>query len=225
MYKQLLSTLIPATIGASAALVVVALTKPDHPNEERRERDAAPLAASAPKAGVQYRHVEAQWDEGRVGRIEDRLEAIQAEQELNEERGAPDAAKEREFLEQHYGQLDRDFEKDAPDPAWSAQATGFLKTSLESYGKTAGFEVVASECRGKTCRATMSWKTFDEARNNGGSLAERLIPGLNCMRSIWLKEPEEDGKPYSANLYLDCSEQRAGIAQPIPHAIADQATL
>jgi hypothetical protein len=97
-----------------------------------------------------------------------------------------------------------------------ALETESLRSDLSAVATKAGFNLVAAECRTQMCRATLQWDSYGAALKTGAQLAERAIPGLNCVKSIWLKEPDNPSAPYSSSLFLDCNEQRAGTADTIP---------
>lgn len=137
------------------------------------------------------------------------------EQKRNEPWVRRDPEEARRALEAMFSELDRQFSSDPPDATWSPGAQKDLAGGLGDMGREFNFRVGAAECKTMTCRATVAFSDYESAVKAGRELAERTFPGLNCAQKVWLKPPEDPSAPYSTNLYLDCSEQRAGLVEAV----------
>jgi hypothetical protein len=162
----------------------------------------------------------------RLSALEREVDRMRSELEANAEKDdeepvIPTPEEERRQLEQIYATYDQRFETETYDPGWSGQATNHLGTALKGMSNIGEFSVVNAECKSAVCRASLQWPNYDSAVARGARLPEQMIPGLNCTRSMWLKEPQNAQAPYTAELYLDCAEQRAGLAEAIPPTSGD----
>jgi len=127
----------------------------------------------------------------------------------------PDPDHARELAAARFSELERRLLAEQVDPSWGSAATGALRRDLSAAAKNSDFALIAAECRTEMCRATLQWNNYDAALMTGMQLPVRAIPGLNCIKTIWLKEPDGRDKPYSADFFLDCSAQRAGTVDTI----------
>jgi hypothetical protein len=132
----------------------------------------------------------------------------------------PTPAEMQRSTEQQFAELESRYSSDRSDPSWSPQATRDFQDGLAALGQKLGLSLQSAECRTATCRATVEWSDYSSAREHGHTLAETIYPGLNCVRSIYLKEPEDASAKYAANLYLDCTSQRSGEADVVVPAKA-----
>jgi hypothetical protein len=153
----------------------------------------------------------------------DRLAALERRvRELQEAHAPPagsplaeitsDPAEIRRNVKEMYAELDRAHDRDAPDPRWAPGATSHLVTGLTALGERLGFTVGATDCKTTTCRATVTWGNYATAHATGVQLVEELFEGLSCAQKINLLEPSDPNAPYATQLYLDCTELRAGLA-------------
>jgi hypothetical protein len=208
-----------AGIGAVAAIATAAIMNRVEARAEIAPRPKQVQTAPQDKV-THYETIIVPGEPRRLDELEQQVAQLQNDQETRRlaQAGAapPNPEEERRQLEQRFGDLERRLAADPIDPSWSRQATGRLQTDLTSAGTTLGFSVVAAECRTEMCRARLQWNDYGAAVKTGLGLPERAIPGLNCVKSIWLKEPQPGGSSYSADLYLDCTEQRTGQVATIP---------
>ncbi|HEX2689686.1 MAG TPA: hypothetical protein VHN14_23875 [Kofleriaceae bacterium] len=155
---------------------------------------------------------------GRLAALEGEVARLRADrtEHASTPSDEPDPQAERARVEAQFSEFERRLLADPVDPSWSGVATESLRSDLSAAAREGEFSLVAVECRTELCRATLQWDSYEAARRTGMHLAERAIPGLNCTKSIWLKEPDHPDAPYSSNLFLDCSEQRAGTTDTIP---------
>lgn len=162
-------------------------------------------------------------DSSRIASLEkevDELRAARTGLEQSVGQAPPDDSRVELTYEENHRQLEamfsglqRLFGEDPPDPDWSATGTAFLDAGMSAWGQQLGFSVRDVECKTTMCRATVEWEDYAAAQSTGLRLPEREIPGLNCNRHIWLEEPEDPTEPYSADFYLDCTDQRAGLVE------------
>ena len=203
-----------AVMGAGAALLTTTLQ-----DAGKVEQQAAVARADeASKHAPTSKAVIAEVSPGRLDRLEQEMAHLRNER--NEPPSAtpevlPSPQEDQRRLEARFAGLERQLMAEPVDASWSRAATESLRNDLSAAAKDAGFKLVAAECRTEMCRATLQWANYEAALKTGMRLPERLIPGLNCVRSVWLKEPDDPAGPYSSNLFLDCSEQRAGNVDTI----------
>lgn len=207
-----------ALAGAGVALIATAGV---WDGQERAQRATSTHAHQTPEYRPTSKQIVIQASPGRLEALEKEVAHLRAERAEHPERTEPSLTElpspeeERKLVETQFGELERQLLADPVDPSWSSGAAESLRNDLSAVAATDGFNLVAVECRTEMCRATLRWESYEAAVKTGMRLPERAIPGLNCAKSIWLKEPEQPAGPYSSSLYLDCSEQRAGIADVI----------
>ena len=210
--------ILSALVGAGVALIVTAAV---WNVEERDQRATSTHANQTPQYRQTSKQIVLQASPGRLEALEQKVEHLRNERNEHSERNDPPATEilspeeERKLVETQFGELERHLLADPVDPSWSSGAAELLRSDLSGIAGKDGFHLVAVECRTEMCRATLRWENYEAAVKTGMRLPERAIPGLNCAKSIWLKEPENPAGSYSSSLYLDCSEQRAGIADVI----------
>ena len=199
-----------AFIGAGAALMttvaVGTLGGGDPPTALARSGDPA-------KPTQTTRSVEVKAASGRLEALEQAVARLHGERDGQREdppAELPSPEEERASVAARFAELEQRLLADPVDPAWSGGATESLRKDLGAVAEQDGFELIAAECRTEMCRATLRWTSYEAAVKTGMRLPERTIPGLNCAASIWLDEPDRPAGAYSSNLFLDCSEQRAG---------------
>lgn len=110
-----------------------------------------------------------------------------------------------------FSQLEKRHEEDPVDLEWAGPAEKHLNEGLQSLSEKMRLSVLNAECKTEMCRAEVEWENYATAKESGLRLAEVIVPGLNCAQSIWLDEPKDPDSRYSAKLYLDCANQRAGL--------------
>jgi hypothetical protein len=158
---------------------------------------------------------------GRIAELERQVREMQeakaatASSTTPSDQSSPDPADVRRQLREMYAQLDRDHERDSADSEWAPAAARDLVSGLTALGDKAGFNVGPTDCKTTTCRATVTWSNYSLARATGAQLVEHLFGALNCTQRINLQEPADPTASYSANLYLDCADLRAGLADEI----------
>jgi hypothetical protein len=215
------SILLSAVVGAVAALgTVVVVGNLNHRDEHITQTQADDRSKFTPSS----KSVTAEILPGRVQALEREVARLRDERSERAERveppgtdaEAPDPQADRRRVEARFSELERQLLADPIDPSWSPMATESLQNHMTATAKTNGFVLVAAECRTALCRATLRWDTYEAALKTGMQLPEQAIPGLNCARSIFLEESSNPLEPYSASLFLDCREQRAGRAGAIP---------
>lgn len=208
-----------ALVGSGSALVAIAAVQNLENNDQpatRTQPDATSGRAQASKS------VTAEISPGRLEALEREVAHLRDERTARDQDTSTLAAEvldpqaERQRVMARFSELEHRLLADPMDPSWSRPATESLRSDLNAMAAKAGFDVVATECRTEMCRATLRWDNYEAALKTGVHLAERAIPGLNCVKSIWLKEPENPSESYSSSLFLDCSEQRAGNVDTIP---------
>ncbi|HWO26765.1 MAG TPA: hypothetical protein VNO30_48885 [Kofleriaceae bacterium] len=195
--------------------------------EDSDQRATSTHANQTPQYQQTSKQIVVQASPGRLEALEKEVEHLRNERnehnernERNERNDPPvteiqNPEEERKRVEAQFGELERHLLADPVDPSWSGGAAELLRNDLSGITGKDGFNLVTVECRTEMCRATLQWENYEAAVKTGMRLPERAIPGLNCAKSIWLKEPENPAGSYSSSLYLDCSEQRAGIADII----------
>lgn len=209
-----------ALVGAGVVLLATAGV---WDGEERAQRATISHARQTPEYRQASKQIVVQASPGRLEALEKEVAHLRSEhtartgliEPASPGTEIPSPEEERKLVEAQFGELERHLLADPVDPAWSSGAAESLRNDLSAVAATDGFNLVAVECRTEMCRATLRWESYEAAVKTGMRLPERAIPGLNCAKSIWLKEPDQPASPYSSSLYLDCSEQRAGIADVI----------
>jgi len=204
-----------ALVGAGIALMTTATTRSGGRNSPPAETRQSVEVATHEQPS---RPITLQASPGRMEALEQEVARLRDRRDAHDE-PAPqppdDPEEDRKRVEARFAEFERHLQAEPVDPAWSGGATESLRSDLGAAARADGFDLVAVECRTATCRATLRWSSYDAAVRTGMHLPERAMPGLNCAKSIWLKEPSNPSEPYSGNLFLDCSEQRAGTTDVI----------
>ena len=150
--------------------------------------------------------------------IEDRLQKLEegnaASAAQAEEAPVDEAQQEREVREE-WATMERGHEADMQDREWAPSAQRRFQDGLTAMSEEQGFKVAATECKTTTCRAIVTFPSYAAARKSGINLIERVYGGLNCMRRISLDTPQNPNESYTTKLYLDCADQRAGLADEL----------
>lgn len=207
-------------IGVVAAVAtVVAL---DHFREQ--PRSSTPLSQASREAAPSERVVRNVIVEGRgldrVAELERQMRELQAT--LDAAKGEPQEEKPRitheeaiQKMDEAFAAFDRDHERDGADPSWAPQATNNLATGLSTLGEEVGFKVGQTDCKTTTCRATVTFSDYGSAQAKAPRLVEQQFAGLNCTQRMRWQPPADLRAPYSAQLYLDCTELRGGVIEPL----------
>ena len=215
MAFQKLTTLLAAATGAAAALATVFITdafraEPPEPASERQPT----IAPDSPEASEQRKTIVLRPQSGDIETLQQQVDELREKQSQTEQETLPpDPEQEQKALEARFAELDRNHRSDPYDPRWSREATDHLTQGLADIAEAMGFSLNSAECKTTSCRATLEWSDYESAMGNGLSLPERSFPGLNCAQTIWLKPPSNPNVPYAAELYLDCTSQRAGTVE------------
>jgi hypothetical protein len=154
----------------------------------------------------------------RISELERQLRELQARgasAKSPEARAKLDEAEIRRRVDEAYAGLNQAHERDVADPAWAPAATKQLVGGLTALGERLGFSVGETDCKTTTCRATVTWGDYSSAASTGVQLVERFFPGFNCTQKIRLGAPENPSAAYSTQLFLDCADQRAGLADEL----------
>lgn len=206
-----------ASIGIAAAVATTAIMDDRFEKQSSAQPSVADeTASSRPLQPVKI--ITRTGENERIAAIEDELQRLRTQREpsLPGADGQPElpqlTTEEQEAeMRQIFSELDQSFRDDVVDSSWSQSATVSLAQALAGWGQEFGFVVESAECKTKLCRTTVTWDDYEQASRTGRFLAERIIPGLNCAQSIWLRQPESPNQAYTADLYLDCSDLRAGL--------------
>jgi hypothetical protein len=202
-----------ALVGAGAALITTATTRSGERNSPPAEEHPSIEVATHEQPS---RPITPQAAPGRVEALEQEVARLRDRGDAHDAPAPPDDPEEdRRRVAARFAEFERHLQAEPVDPAWSGGAAESLRGDLGAAARSDGFDLVAVECRTETCRATLRWSSYEAAVRTGMHLPERAIPGLNCAKSIWLEEPSNPSEPYSGNLFLDCSEQRAGTTDVI----------
>jgi hypothetical protein len=127
----------------------------------------------------------------------------------------PDPVEMRRQVDAMYAELDRNHERDASDPEWALEASQALVGDLTTLGEKLGFTVGPTDCKTTTCRSTITFGSYADAQANGARLAEEYFGGLNCVQRVRQSRSQDPNGPSTAHLYLDCTDLRAGVVQPM----------
>lgn len=209
--------MLSAFVGAGAALLTSAIMRSSenasradtHFNESKEPLRPAPASRSIIAQAELGRLEALEQEVGRLGNQRGELPSAMPAQ-------APDPEQERTRVAARFSDLERRLQADPVDPSWSSGATASLHNDISAASRRYKFSLLTAECRTEMCRATLQWDNYAAAVKTGTLLALRAIPGLNCVKNIWLKEPADPSVPYSSELYLECSGQRAGTVDNIP---------
>ena len=215
-----------ALVGAGAALITTTLmenAEKNVPHAVRKQADSTSKYTQSQRPIIARASPGVQASSGRLEALEREVASLRSERSEppastspTEIPSPPNPEEERRRVEAQFSELERQLQADPVDPSWSSGATESLRNDLSAVAREQGFDLVAVECRTDMCRATLRWNNYEAALRTGMLLPERAIPGLNCVKSIWLKEPDNPDGLYSSNLYLDCTEQRTGNVDIIP---------
>lgn len=222
---------LPAVVIGIVAAVVTSLTM-DHVKEKgpdvTERRQESNLAPSTTKVRDRViRSVVVDRDAlDRIGELEKQLQEMREAKaasavQLEPEQPSVDPEEVRRRSDQLFAELDQTHEQEPPDPGWAPSATKGLTNGLESLGEKLGFSVGPTDCKMTSCRASVTWTNYTTARATGAQLAERIFGGLNCAQRIRLPEPADSEKAYTTQLYLDCTDLRAGVADELLEARAN----
>lgn len=159
----------------------------------------------------------------RLAELERKVEEIQREKGAAEgdEARAGDAEATRKRVDERFAELDRFHEQDAADQTWSVKASERFAGDLTKLGEKLGFSVGPAECKTTTCRAAIEYESYAVARATMAQLVEHSYNGLNCEQGMRLAEPDHPDSAYTAHLYLDCKDLRAGMADEIVRSDAE----
>jgi hypothetical protein len=159
----------------------------------------------------------------RLAELERRVKELQSEKARSEDGPAMagDAEATRKRVDERFAELDRLHEQDAPDPTWSMKASEQFAGDLAKLGEKLGFSIGPTECKTTTCRAAIQYESYSAARTTMAQLVEHSYNGLNCEQGMRLAEPEHPDSAYTAHLYLDCKDLRAGLADEIVRSDAE----
>jgi Skp family chaperone for outer membrane proteins len=119
----------------------------------------------------------------------------------------PDLATSREQTLSDWEDRLADHEAEAKDPAWSTPAEKALNEDVFAIAAQAQVRVLGSDCKSKTCTATVEWKNYGTAVDNFGTLLHNPYQN-GCARAVILPEPDKPGAPYRATILFDCSASR-----------------
>ena len=215
-----------ALVGAGAALITTTLmenAEKNVPHVVSKQADSTLKYTQSQRPIIAQASPGVQASSGRLEALEREVASLRSDRRDSpagisptESQNPPNPEEERKRVETQFSELERQLQADPVDPSWSSGATESLRNDLSAVAREQGFDLVAAECRTDMCRATLRWNSYEAAVRTGMHLPERAIPGLNCVKSIWFKEPDNPDGPYSSNLYLDCTEQRAGNVDIIP---------
>jgi hypothetical protein len=211
--NTLYSALISAVVGVSAAIATVTLMGRSDGEKEASPaaEEARPTKGSAPAS---TRTVIVQSDTDRFRAIEKRIDGLDRPEERTAGPAGPrDPEEGRRLLAEKTAELHRTYEQETQDPAWSAQAAQALSKGLDELADTLGFSLRAADCKSTRCRAVVEWRDSEAAERNLSQLAERSFPGLNCEQTVLRTNSTDSRAVGMATLYLNCSDQRAGLVQ------------
>lgn len=165
-----------------------------------QESSREELDALRQRLRVVESHMQERPDAGTAARIElPRSPQSHTAQELQ-------AIRERSLLafRQEVADLQSRFRHESVDTQWSPPMVASLRRDLEQRSESMRFHVTGLECRSSVCAAEVVWRTVEDARRHGGSLAEQFFSSA-CARTIAFDEgalPDEG--PVSAQLLVDC---------------------
>jgi hypothetical protein len=205
-------------VGVLAAAVTVLVM-----DRVRQRPTQARVTEASPRASGE-RFVRAAVLEGgglaRINELERQLRELQASVAAKSDDSNKEEALSRADLlrerDEAYARFEQAHDRDTPDAEWSPAAQEQLLSGLNRLGQKLAFEVGPVDCKTTTCRATISWSDYGSARASTAALVEHYYPGLNCAQRVRMKAPEDQNAPYSAELYLDCTDQRAGLVDEPP---------
>jgi hypothetical protein len=156
-------------------------------------------------------------DSTRIDELEKQIQEIGHTEGVNDHdapaRTVADPETIQRELAAEFAELDQQYVDELRDPAWSPEAESNLASGLTTMGEKLGFSVDATECKTTFCRVSLSFGEYESARELGKDLVEATFAGLNCSQKVWMKRPDDPAAPYNAQLYFDCSDQRAGLVE------------
>lgn len=201
-------------VGVLAAVITVAAFEHFRERPVSASKQRAELVSRPVGAGTEYRTVIVDGDSSKLSALEDRLQKLEQANRASEAESAPESDTEQtgQQVKDEWASIERTHASDAQDREWAPTAQRHFLEGLTPMSAEFGFKVAEAECKTTTCRATVTFPSYAAARMSGMKLIETLYPGLNCMRRIQLGAPENPDAPYSTRIYLDCADQRAGLA-------------
>lgn len=217
-FVSLIKATSSALIGITAAVATVLVL--DYVRERNDESEVHTMESSD---GTRKREkiirtvVMERTDSTRIDELEKRVQEISHGAGTNEldapARTDPDPETFQRELAAEFADLDQQHVDEPRDPGWSPEAESNLASGLTTLGEKLGFSVDATECKTTFCRASLSFGDYESAREMGKELVEASFGGLNCAQKVWMKRPDDLTTPYRAQLYFDCSDQRAGLVE------------
>jgi hypothetical protein len=93
------------------------------------------------------------------------------------------------------------------DGAWARQTEGAFTADLTGLMKKVHGQLDSVDCRSSTCVAGLSFDTYSAARKASfGIVGNRYAE--NCVKTIFVPQPEDPSSPYQARVLFDCSSTR-----------------
>jgi hypothetical protein len=215
--RYLLAWASSALVGVAAAVATVIVLDyvRESPNESTVHAEGSSKASQKQKRFIRTVVVD-RTDSTKLEELERRIQELDEAEGADEPEApfeAPDPEAVQRELAEEFANLDQQHVDDPRDPSWSPEAERNLAFGLTALGEDLGFSVDATECKTTSCRASLSWRDYESAREMGRDLVETSFAGLNCTQKVWLERPEDPAAPYRAQLYFNCSEQRAGLVE------------
>jgi hypothetical protein len=208
------SALISAIVGVSAAIGTVTFMGRSSGEKEASVAPEKARSNEGPAAQPTRTIIVQSPDSERLRAVEERVDGLdKAEARPRGPAGPRDPAEVRRLVAERTAELNRIYQQEAPDPAWSVQAEQALSKGLAELGETLGFSLKDADCRTTRCRAVVEWRDGAGAERNVPQLAERAFPGLECEQTVLRTDSTDSRGAATATLYLNCSDQRAGVVQ------------
>lgn len=218
--KMLLVLVPPVALIGVAILVVVESTSAGSSSDEASRSDGEGQSSrSRGKAGVDRSHRPrgargvSRRASSRDGLLED-VSPVSDEPEMSE---LPDAepdpeARRAQVLAMWQGLLG-EHREESRDHRWAASVEPRFETELRMIGESkelgrGAFEVSGIDCRNETCVASIDFGSFEDARQSVDELLQHHYE-VNCGTTTVMPEPEDMSRPYSAELFFDCSSARS----------------
>ena len=89
------------------------------------------------------------------------------------------------------------------DPKWSVSTGNAFATDLGQLAEVQSFRVVNTQCRTRTCSATVEWPDYDTATSKYAALLYQRTQA-NCAKEIVMPEPANRGTAYQATILYNC---------------------
>jgi hypothetical protein len=167
------------------------------------------------------RRIKASLMSDKITRLEQRLDALSADQKEDADTREEESAEGKETntspmdlgpsAEEFLATLSHTFEAQTYDADWAPGAASTLTADFGDKAESFGFKLNGVECRDNGCKATLEFASYDDALEKSQALAMGRY-SLPCATGISVPEPEDTSRdnPYTASVFFEnCDKSNA----------------